>query len=186
VRRGDLKRIERRGRIAVGTLAYRIGGAMIVEPDRVAQTLLDFWITIHPVIAEYLKDQFGFPERFPVFFRQLIICEMADAAVSKTNIGGIYARKWVSDGQTLVPVAVDFAARTMYETDASREVYLSPSYLFAHENDIVLLSERYGPHLIHRRHGRIIGVGTLYQIEWQSLWRTDFRNRAPRPIPTPD
>ena len=123
-----------------------------------------------PNVTEYLRNQFGFSLDPAHRFKRLFICEMADAVVSADNIGSMYAHKWVFADDDLDEVALDFAYNEMYETDESESVFVSPSHLFALDASAVLLSERYGPGLRHRRWGRILVDKESVQIEWETLW----------------
>ena len=142
-----------------------------IGKDAVVRYLVEFWRASVPNIGEYLRNQFGLSLDTGFQFKRLFICEMADATVSTGNIGGMYARKWVLLNDILESVALNYAYKEMYEMDTSGKVYLSPSFLYGRDADAVLLSERYGPSLKHRRRGRILaGGGQLTGIEWDTLW----------------
>lgn len=134
--------------------------------------LADEWATRLPVLENYLWATFDYSPVRPQKVERLFICVMADADVASNNIGGLYAQKWVLTHGVLEAVPLDFAYDEMYVTDESGDMFLSPSFLFCCQNDVVLLSERYGPSLVHRSRGTWIVRGEFPTIEWTTLWRS--------------
>ena len=108
-------------------------------------------------------------------FKRLFICEMADAEVSAGDIGHNFARKWVLVNGVLEPVALDYAYKEMFDLDESWRLYVSPSFFYARDADVVLLSEHYGNGLTHRRRGQILANDQVLQIEWKTLWCSTAR-----------
>ncbi len=141
-----------------------------IDSEVIARYLVEIWKATLPDVADYLRRQFGYSLDPAHQFKRLFICEMADAEVSDGNIGGRFARKWVFVNGALEEVALNFAAKEMHEKDESEVVYISPSYFFGLGLPFVLLSERYGPSLLHRRLGLILSGQPSLRIEWETLW----------------
>ena len=142
------------------------------DTNLVLSNLLTLWTARLDELPNYLNANFSYSiGSFPTI-KRLFIAEMSNGDVLKDNIGSEYAHKWLIVASSLVSVSLDYAYDEMYETNASGEVYLSPSYLFCHQGNVVLLSERYGPSLKHRLRGTIIPNGEQCTIEWISLWRS--------------
>ncbi len=140
--------------------------------DIVLDAFVAEWRVRLPKLAEYLNEQFGYVMTHPLSVERLVICEQADGTVMPENIGGRFRRKWVVTEGSVREVSLDFAWREMYDTDDSGVIYVAPSFLFCCQDDLVLLSERYGSGLTHRLRGRIIDARTQTQrIEWTTLWK---------------
>lgn len=137
----------------------------------VLHNLVEQWAARLPVLGAYLEATFSYRPVEPIKVKRLFIAEMADGDVMNGNIGGLYAMKWVLKGGILEPVSLDYAYDEMYETDQTESLYLSPSYLFCHQDDVVLLSERYGPSLKHRLRGRLVSIDKQPTIQWETIWR---------------
>jgi hypothetical protein len=58
----------------------------------------------------------------------------------------------------------------MYKTDQADELFLSPVFIFFFDGHQVLLSERFGPRLIHRLLGDIRGEANKFVIDWSTVW----------------
>ena len=140
--------------------------------DIVLAMLVAEWQVRLPRLGEYLNEQFGYVVTHPLAVERLIICEQADGTVIPENIGGRFLRKWIVLGGSVRVVPLDFAWKEMYDTDDSGAIFVSPSFLFCCQDDLVLLSERYGGGLRHRLRGRVIDDGFQRGVEWTTLWNT--------------
>ena len=137
--------------------------------DIVLATVIADWHVRLPRLAEHLTEQFGYVVTHPMAVERLIICEQADGTVIPENIGHLFLRKWVVLGRSDPrEVSVGFSQKEMYDTDDSGVIYVSPSFLFCCQDDMVLLSERYGCGLKHRLRGRVVDDG----IQWTTLWKS--------------
>ena len=141
-----------------------------VDIDAVVRYLVDFWKKIVPNAVEYFHRQFGFSLSPSRRFNRLFLCQMADADISSGNIGHLFARRWIFADDMLEEVPLRFAYKEMIETDESGDLFLSPAYFFGCDAGTILLSERYGSSLIHRRLGQIVSNVHPLQIEWETLW----------------
>lgn len=141
--------------------------------DLVLESLVGMWNARFPMLADYLLTNFGYRSTLSLPISRLFIAQMADADVAAGNIGGLYLRKWVLRDGILDRVAINYDFDKMYETDPTDTIYLSSSFLYCHQGDSVLLSERYGPGLIHRLRGHVIKSGPQPIIEWVTLWKTN-------------
>ena len=140
--------------------------------DIVLAAVVAEWQVRLPRLAEYLSEQFAYVVTQPLAIKRLFICEQADGTVDPENIGGMFRRKWLIQGECVREVPLDFAWNEMYETDDSGIIYVSPSFLFCCQDDLVLLSERYAAGLKHPLRGRVIDGGPKPRIEWETLWKT--------------
>jgi hypothetical protein len=139
--------------------------------DIVLEGLVGEWQARLPRLAEHLKTEFGYVVTHPLAIKRLFICEQADGTVVPENIGGMVRRKWVVQDECVREVPLDFAWKEMYDTDDSGIIYVSLSFLFCCQDDLILLSERYAAELRHRLRGQIIRRGPKPGIEWKTLWK---------------
>lgn len=140
----------------------------------VIHNLVDLWKERLPCLHDYLQATFGYSPVEPLEVTRLFLAQMADGDITTDNMGGVYSLKWVFSRGVLQAVPLDFAYDEMYETDPTGNLYLSPSFLFCHQEDVVLLSERYGPSLKHRVRGHLVNHGKKATIEWKTIWRSSF------------
>jgi hypothetical protein len=143
-----------------------------MDSTSIVQYLVSVWVARLPSLGQYLHEQFGCPLVQPHQVKRLFIAQTADGDLAAGNIGGVYSSKWTYTEGILEQVQLDYAYREMYETDASGELYVSPSFLFFCDQGAVLLSERYGPTRKLRLRGRVISTEEPIAIEWLTLWST--------------
>ena len=148
--------------------------------DIVLATLVAEWNARLPRLAEHLNEQFGYVVTHPLAIERLFICEQADGTLIPENIGSRFLRKWVVKGDDVREVPLDFAWKEMYDTDNSGGIFVSPSFLYCCQDDLVLLSERYGGNLTHRLRGKIVDNGMQPVIQWTTSWKSEMDREPSR------
>ena len=136
--------------------------------NSVVDLLADHWRTRLASLESYLLSLFGEPA--PVLLpTSLHLSQMADGTVHPQNIGHMFAAVWLVKAGSIQEVPLDFQNRTRWDTDASDKYYLMHAYSFVLDGNELLLSERYGPRLVHRSLGRIV-IESPLTIKWETLW----------------
>jgi hypothetical protein len=134
----------------------------------VVELLATHWRTRLAGLNSYLLSTFGVPapENLPT---SLHLSQMSDGSVNPQNIGHMFAAVWLVQVDSIQEVPLGFQNRTRWDKDESDAYYLMHAYSFVLEGDELLLSERYGPGLVHRSRGRVIAESPL-AVEWETLW----------------
>lgn len=150
----------------------------------VAELLAERWRARCRDLDNYLRSTFRMPapEAIPA---RLHLSQMADGSFRPENIGHMFAAVWMVEAGGVRPVPMDFEWRTRWATDESDTYYLMHAYSFVAEGGEMLLSERYGPRLVHRSRGRLV-VGPPLTAEWTTCWHTGPAHKQAEPRATPD
>jgi len=130
----------------------------------VVDLLAAHWRTRLGRLDSYLRSTFGLAAPHPLPVR-VHLSQMSDGSVNPPDIGHMFAAVWQIDADGVRMVPLDFEWRTRWDTDESGTYYLMTSYSFVAGDGELLLSERYGPGLVHRSHGRAVG-STVLAFEW--------------------
>jgi hypothetical protein len=132
------------------------------------------------VLEYYLRSTFGVaaPAVIPA---RLHLSQMADGTVCPENIGHNFAAVWLVECDVVRQVPLDFEWQTRYDTDESSTYYLMHAYSFVVEGDKLLLSERYGPGMVHRSRGRLI-PGPPLSAAWTTSWHTGPEQSHAEPV----
>lgn len=138
--------------------------------DALLQLLIARWHDRVADLPAYLWQQFGF--RAEHACDRLILVRMADGNLASRNIGRDAHSRWEHAAGRLRQVPLDHEWRTTYDTDPSGELYLTHSFLFFVDGGSVLLSERFGPNLIHRVIGEVRPFGGRMGVDWKTVWCT--------------
>lgn len=146
----------------------------------VVDLLVSHWRMRLANLDGYLWATFGVPAPSPRPVR-LHLSQMADGSVHPENIGHMFAAVWVVEDCDIREAPLNFEWRTRWDTDDSGDYYRMPAYSFVAEAGELLLSERFGPRLVHRSHGRLL-QGAAVAVEWTTLWHTAPSLFAP-PVP---
>ena len=84
------------------------------------------------------------------------------------------------EGEAIREVPLNFEWQTRWNTDESDTYYLMHAYSFVAEGGELLLSERYGPGLVHRSRCRLV-PGPRLTAEWTTCWHTGPEQRRAEP-----
>jgi hypothetical protein len=139
--------------------------------DDVLNLLHDLWRYRLENLSDYFLMQFGVATHgySPAFLR---IAQMKDGTIYPENIGHTFARVWVIESDQLVEAPLGHQARKWYDMDLTGKFYVTPSWLFVHEDIKLLLSERYEASLKHRSLGTISFLNGRWHAEWSTRWDT--------------
>ena len=145
----------------------------------VVELLAERWRVRCRDLDSFLRSTFGVPAPQPIPTR-LHLSQMADGTIRPENIGHDFAAVWLVETGGLREVPLNFEWRTRWDTDPSDAYYLMHAYSFVAEGGELLLSERYGPGLVHRSRGRLV-PGTPLTAEWTTCWHTGPEQRHAAP-----
>jgi hypothetical protein len=143
-----------------------------IDGEIIARFLACIWKVRKPNLAKYLFTQLGYDATNVCEIKRLIIANTVGGDVVRGDMGGLYYSKWVFEDEELTKVSLNYMYKEMYDTDASGEFYLSPSFLFCFAHDTILLSERYGSRLKIRLRGKVVNAEIQPIDDWVTLWST--------------
>lgn len=136
----------------------------------VVELLVERWRARCRDLDGYLRSTFGIPAPDPIPTR-LHLSQMADGTIHPEDIGHNFAAVWLVDAGGIREVPLNFEWQTRWDTDESDRYYLMHSYSFVAEDGDLLLSERYGPGLVHRSRGRLV-TGPPLTAKWDTCWHS--------------
>lgn len=136
----------------------------------VVELLVEHWRARCRDFDNYLHATFGMPAPMCIPTR-LHLSQMADGSIYPENIGHDFAAVWLIEGLSIQKVPLNFEWQTRWDTDESDTYYLMHSYSFVIEGEELLLSERYGPNLIHRSRG-VLAKEQPKSVKWTTCWHS--------------
>lgn len=123
-------------------------------------------------LGDYLTQELDFAGVVPTEPLTVVIAEMQGADVPLGGLGSTVVNKWIYSLSMDSPreVPLNYAYNTWYDTYPDGRLFKTPSFLFSAWHDTLIVSERWGPTLVHRLSGSLDRTSNTLAIQWTTRW----------------
>jgi hypothetical protein len=149
-----------------------------MEQGLALSIVVALWNSRVATLGTYLKLDLDFAGVLPTEPLTVIIAEMQGPDVPLGGLGSTVVNKWVYSSSMPSPceVPLNYAYNTWYDTYPDGRLFKTPSFLFSAWQDTLVVSERWGPSLVHRLSGSIDRKTETPAIRWTTRW---YRKEVP-------